>query len=107
MDTTNFEPDPTANRVLVLTESSDMTADLVVKELDRRGAQVFRADTGDFPLSLQVSALAAQETQTAAGTQESPAGLDKGRYYEASLLHPLGVGSHRPRRLVTRATRAV
>lgn len=52
----NFEPDPTANTVLVLTEPGDTTADLVVKELDRRGVQVFRADTGDFPLSVQVSA---------------------------------------------------
>jgi ATP-grasp ribosomal peptide maturase len=52
----NLESCPTANTVLVLTEPSDTTADLVVKELDRRGAQVFRADTGDFPLSLRVSA---------------------------------------------------
>ena len=52
----NLEPDPTANTVLVLTDPSDTTADLVVKELDHRGAQVFRADTGDFPLSLHVSA---------------------------------------------------
>ena len=52
----NLEPHPTANTVLVLTEPSDTTADLVVKELDHRGAQVFRVDTGDFPLSLRVSA---------------------------------------------------
>lgn len=52
----NVEPNPTANTVLVLTEPSDTTADLVVKELDRRGARVFRTDTGDFPLSLRVSA---------------------------------------------------
>ncbi|MGH4023862.1 MAG: ATP-grasp ribosomal peptide maturase [Pseudonocardiaceae bacterium] len=42
--------------MLVLTEPGDTTADLVVKELDRRGTQVFRADTGDFPLSVRVSA---------------------------------------------------
>jgi ATP-grasp ribosomal peptide maturase len=52
----NIEPDPTAHTVLVLTEPSDTTADLVVKELDHLGAQVFRADIGDFPLSLQVHA---------------------------------------------------
>jgi ATP-grasp ribosomal peptide maturase len=52
----NLEPDPTANTVLVLTEPGDTTADLVVKELDHRGPQVFRADVGDFPLSLSVSA---------------------------------------------------
>jgi ATP-grasp ribosomal peptide maturase len=52
----NLERDPAASTVLVLTEPSDTTADLVVKELDNRGARVFRVDTGDFPLSLQVSA---------------------------------------------------
>lgn len=50
------ESDPAAGTVLVLTEPGDTTADLVVKELDRRGARVFRADTGDFPVSLRVSA---------------------------------------------------
>ena len=45
-----------ADTVLVLTQPSDATADLVVKELDDRGARVFRMDTGDFPLSMQVSA---------------------------------------------------
>src|SRR5690242_14449806 len=52
----NLEPDPAANTVLVLTEPSDTTADLVIKELDCQGARVFRVDTGDFPLSLEVSA---------------------------------------------------
>ena len=52
----NLELDPTANAVLVLTEPGDTTADLVVKELDHRGARVFRVDVGDFPLSLSVSA---------------------------------------------------
>ncbi len=42
--------------VLVLTEPGDTTADLVAGELDRRDVPVFRADTADFPLSLQVSA---------------------------------------------------
>lgn len=51
----NLEPDSNADTVLVLTEPSDTTADLVVEELDRRGARVFRADTGDFPLSVGVS----------------------------------------------------
>lgn len=50
------ESDPTASTVLVLTEPSDKSADLVVGELARRDAQVFRADTGDFPLSLSMSA---------------------------------------------------
>ena len=44
----NLELDPTANAVLVLTEPGDTTADLVVKELDHRGARVFRVDVGDF-----------------------------------------------------------
>jgi ATP-grasp ribosomal peptide maturase len=52
----NLEPDPAANSVLVLTEPGDATADLVVKELNHRGVRVFRVDTGDFPLSLRVSA---------------------------------------------------
>lgn len=52
----NREPGPTASTVLVLTQPGDTTADFVVKELDHRGAQVFRVDTGDFPLSLSVSA---------------------------------------------------
>ncbi|MEA5358752.1 ATP-grasp ribosomal peptide maturase [Amycolatopsis sp., V23-08] len=51
----NLEPDEVADTVLVLTEPSDKSADLVVRELERRNAQVFRADTGDFPLSLNVS----------------------------------------------------
>lgn len=52
----NLELDPDANTVLVLTQPGDTTADFVVKELDHRGSQVFRADMGDFPLSLRVSA---------------------------------------------------
>lgn len=52
----NLEPNPTAETVLVLTEPGDTTADLVVKELDHAGVRVFRVDTGDFPLSMQVSA---------------------------------------------------
>jgi ATP-grasp ribosomal peptide maturase len=52
----HLEPDPSANTVLVLTEPSDTTADRVVKELDCRDIRVFRVDTGDFPLSLEVSA---------------------------------------------------
>ncbi|MFE0021885.1 ATP-grasp ribosomal peptide maturase [Amycolatopsis sp. NPDC059021] len=55
-DATNSEPDSNASTVLVLTEPIDKSADLVIKELDKRGARVFRADTGDFPLSLEVSA---------------------------------------------------
>lgn len=50
------EPDPTANTVVVLTAPEDTTAALVVKELDHRGARVFRVDLGDFPLSLSASA---------------------------------------------------
>lgn len=56
MDAMNPESDPTASTVLVLTEPGDTTADLVVKELKRRGTRVFQVDTGDFPLSLRVSA---------------------------------------------------
>ncbi|HEX3778717.1 MAG TPA: ATP-grasp ribosomal peptide maturase [Pseudonocardiaceae bacterium] len=52
----NLQPEPAASTVLVLTEPGDTTADLVVKELDQRGIRVFRADTGDFPLALEVSA---------------------------------------------------
>jgi ATP-grasp ribosomal peptide maturase len=56
----NLEPhrsgDPGAGTVLVLTEPGDTTADLVVTELVHRGARVFRMDTGDFPLTVGVSA---------------------------------------------------
>src|SRR6266702_1785124 len=52
----NRPPRSAGSTVLVLTEPGDTTADLVVKELDHRGMQVFRANTGDFPRSLQVSA---------------------------------------------------
>lgn len=52
----NLESDPAADTVLVLTQPGDATADLVVKELDHRGARVFRVDPGDFPLAVQVSA---------------------------------------------------
>ncbi|MEV5719374.1 ATP-grasp ribosomal peptide maturase [Amycolatopsis mediterranei] len=51
-----MNPQPAASTVLVLTEATDTTADLVVKELNSRGASVMRVDTADFPLSLQVSA---------------------------------------------------
>ncbi|MBE1500928.1 ATP-grasp ribosomal peptide maturase [Amycolatopsis lexingtonensis] len=51
-----MNPQPAASTVLVLTEATDTTADLVVKELANRGASVLRVDTADFPLSLQVSA---------------------------------------------------
>jgi ATP-grasp ribosomal peptide maturase len=55
-DSVSLQPDSSARTVLVLTHQDDMTADLVVKELHNRGTRVFRADTGDFPLSLSVSA---------------------------------------------------
>ena len=51
-----MNPQTAASTVLVLTEATDTTADLVVKELDSRGASVMRVDTADFPLSLQMSA---------------------------------------------------
>ncbi|SFQ17396.1 MvdC/MvdD family ATP grasp protein [Amycolatopsis rubida] len=51
-----LESDLAASTVLVLTEPTDKSADLVVRELERRNARVFRADTGDFPLSVNVSA---------------------------------------------------
>lgn len=56
MTAMNLLPRSDANTVLVLTEPGDTTADLVVKDLDQRGVRVFRVDTADFPLSLQVSA---------------------------------------------------
>lgn len=55
-DTRNVESDTGAGTVLVLTEPGDTTADLVIKELEHRATRVFRADTGDFPHSLSVSA---------------------------------------------------
>ncbi|ADJ48514.1 RimK-like protein [Amycolatopsis mediterranei S699] len=51
-----MNPQAAASTVLVLTEATDTTVDLVVRELDSRGASVMRVDTADFPLSLQVSA---------------------------------------------------
>lgn len=48
---------PTENcPVLVLTERCDATADLVVRELAARGAEVFRCDTAEFPLELTLAA---------------------------------------------------
>jgi ATP-grasp ribosomal peptide maturase len=46
---------PTAT-ILVLTAADDPTADAVVAELDRRGAQSVRLDTGDFPRRMQIAA---------------------------------------------------
>jgi ATP-grasp ribosomal peptide maturase len=42
--------------VLVVTQPDDMTADLVVGELNARGVPVVRFDTADFPARLRVSA---------------------------------------------------
>lgn len=42
--------------VVVLTTPADTTADLVVEELNERGAGVFRCDTADFPTELTVTA---------------------------------------------------
>ncbi|BBB00557.1 hypothetical protein RVR_10556 [Actinacidiphila reveromycinica] len=42
--------------VLVLTQPSDATADLVIAELNRRAVPVVRLDPGDFPESVQVTA---------------------------------------------------
>jgi ATP-grasp ribosomal peptide maturase len=41
---------------LVLTHPFDPTADYVVSELNRRGAPVFRCDTGEFPQGLTIAA---------------------------------------------------
>ncbi len=42
--------------VLVLAERTDTTADLVVRELNERGAVVFRCDAAEFPTTLSLSA---------------------------------------------------
>ena len=42
--------------VVVITQRFDPTADMVVEELNRRAADVFRFDTADFPLRLSVAA---------------------------------------------------
>lgn len=42
--------------VLVLTQSTDVTADYVVEALHRRGVPVFRCDLGDFPRTLTLAA---------------------------------------------------
>src|SRR6266545_1038485 len=41
--------------VLVLAERTDTTADLVVRELNERGAVVFRCDIAEFPATLSLS----------------------------------------------------
>ena len=41
------------------------------------------------------------------GRKKGTGSLDQGRHHEAPVLRPLGLGQHRPRRLVTRTTRAV
>lgn len=45
-----------AGTVLVLTRPDDLTADLIVLELDRRGTPVFRTDVAEFPQHLTLSA---------------------------------------------------
>ncbi|MFY1595562.1 ATP-grasp ribosomal peptide maturase [Micromonospora sp. WMMD737] len=42
--------------ILVITEPHDATADLVISELNQRGARVHRVDTADFPSALAVAA---------------------------------------------------
>lgn len=41
--------------VLVLTSRNDLTADAVIDELTRRGAEVVRYDTADFPIASQLA----------------------------------------------------
>jgi RNA-directed DNA polymerase len=54
-----------------------------------------------------LAALAAQETQTAAGTTQGTRRVEQGGTATAAVLRPLGLGHLDPRRLVTRTTRAV
>jgi hypothetical protein len=44
-------------RVLILTEQFDPTADFLIEELDRRGANFLRLDTGDFLEKWSIAAL--------------------------------------------------
>ena len=42
--------------VLILTAPEDVTADAVIGELNRQGANVVRMDTGDFPMRSRLAA---------------------------------------------------
>lgn len=46
---------PQRDTVVVLTEASDVTADMVIQELQSRGVPVFWFDTAQFPMSLTVN----------------------------------------------------
>lgn len=86
--------------VLVLTERADATADLVVRELHRRGAAVFRCDTAEFPACLTLEArLGETWTGRLSGPRRSVALEDIG---SASLRRPtrfrLPAGLSRPER---------
>ena len=55
-NTTNPRSPVRRDTVVVLTQASDATADMVIQELDSRGVPVFWFDTAQFPLSLTVNA---------------------------------------------------
>ena len=66
-------------RILVLTHDDDPTADVVLHELNARGAPFVRCDPGNFPTALQLTARLA----TGAGSWEgsltgAPRGIDLG-----------------------------
>lgn len=48
---------PQPDKVVVLTQQGDATADMVIRELDTRDVPVFRFDTADFPRSLTLTGL--------------------------------------------------
>ncbi|MGI9001791.1 MAG: ATP-grasp ribosomal peptide maturase [Pseudonocardia sp.] len=73
-----------ARSVLVMTDRYDPTADLVVEELNRRDAPVFRFDTSEFPTALTVSAeLTGKQWRGRARTARRSLDLDdiSGVYY--------------------------
>lgn len=45
-----------SRKILILTAPEDITADAVIRELNRQGANVVRMDTGDFPMRSRLSA---------------------------------------------------
>ena len=47
---------PGTPTVAIFTANADVSADYVVRELDKRGIRVFRCDPGDFPAEITVAA---------------------------------------------------
>lgn len=75
--------------VLVLTRQADVTADLVIRELARRGVAVFRCDVAEFPARL-VLAGELREGRWSGGLRVSRRGLDLAEVGAVYYRRPTG-----------------